>query len=193
MISSRRFSRALADVGPAAQRAERNRSAVMRSSALSLLIACIGLGNTTPLRPARADDWPQWRGPNRDGEWRDRGIIDSIPPAGLPVRWRARVLNGWSGPAVASGRVYVTDHNYKSDPEVERVLCFSETTGQLLWLFEYPCPYGDMEYGNGPRATPTVHDKMVYTLGTKGHLVCLNAESGELVWKKDLAQDLNAQ
>src|SRR5262245_12013656 len=75
---------------------------------------------------AYADDWPQWRGPNRDGVWHESGVVQSIPPSGLPVRWRTRILNGWSGPAVASGRVYVTDHNYKSDPEVERVLCLDE-------------------------------------------------------------------
>jgi len=132
-----------------------------------------------------ADDWPQWRGPQRDGIWREDGIVESIPKAGLPVRWRVRILNGWSGPAVAGGRVFVTDHNYKSDPEVERVLCFDERTGERLWLYEYPCPYGNMEYGNGPRATPTVHDGLVYTLGTMGHLACLKAATGELVWKHD--------
>jgi outer membrane protein assembly factor BamB len=141
---------------------------------------------------ARADDWPQWRGPQRDGIWREDGIIDSIPASGLPVRWRARVLNGWSGPAVAAGRVFITDRNYKSDPEVERVLCFDENTGQQLWEYEYPCRYGNMEYGNGPRATPTVYDGLVYTLGTMGHLACLKAETGALVWKKDPA-DLNVK
>jgi WD40 repeat protein len=137
------------------------------------------------------DDWPQWRGPNRDGVWHETGIVTAIPEAGLPVKWRARVLNGWSGPAVAQGRVFVTDHNYKSRPEVERVLCFDEATGQQLWLHEYPCPYGNMEYGNGPRATPAVHDGLVYTLGTMGHLVCLDATTGAVVWKKDPARDLD--
>jgi outer membrane protein assembly factor BamB len=73
----------------------------------------------------RADDWPQWRGPQRDGVWRETGIIETIPEAALKVRWRARVGNGYSGPAVAAGRVFVTDHQFK--PEVERVLCFEET------------------------------------------------------------------
>src|SRR5262245_45951976 len=96
---------------------------------------------------AFGDDWPQWRGPRRDGVWRETGVIEAIPESGLPVRWRARVFNGWSGPAVAMGRVFVTDHNYKSRPEVERVLCFDEMTGRQLWKYEYPCPYGNMEYG----------------------------------------------
>lgn len=138
-----------------------------------------------PCLAAMADDWPQWRGPQRDGVWRETGVVETIPAAGLPIKWRARVLNGWSGPAVAAGRVYITDHNYKSTPEVERVLCFDEATGKQLWLHEYKCVYGNMEYGNGPRATPTVHDGLVYTLGTMGHLVCLNAETGDVVWKHD--------
>src|SRR5262245_44844663 len=140
-----------------------------------------------------ADDWPQWRGPQRDGIWRETGVVDSIPDSGLPVKWRARVLNGWSGPAVSTGRVFVTDHNYKSRPEVERVLCFDEQTGRQLWLHEYPCPYGNMEYGNGPRATPIVYEGLVYTLGTMGHLVCLGATSGAVVWKKDPMLDLDIE
>src|SRR5262245_1412925 len=87
----------------------------------------------------RGDDWPQWRGPERDGVWRETGILDAIPPTGLPVRWRARVGNGYSGPVVARGRVYVTDHQF--GPEVERVLCFDEATGKPLWTHSYPCEY----------------------------------------------------
>jgi WD40 repeat protein len=140
---------------------------------------------------SRGDDWPQWRGPQRDGVWRETGILRAIPPGGLTVRWRARVGNGYSGPVVAHGRVYVSDHLYAT--EVERVLCFEEATGRPLWVHSYPCEYADMEYGNGPRAAPTVHEGKVYTLGTKGHLVCLDAVTGDVLWKKDLAAELKAR
>ena len=63
----------------------------------------------------RADDWPQWRGPSRDGVWRETGILTAMPAGGLKVRWRARVGNGYSGPVVAKGRVYVTDHQPKTE------------------------------------------------------------------------------
>ncbi|MBI1916197.1 MAG: PQQ-binding-like beta-propeller repeat protein [Planctomycetes bacterium] len=139
----------------------------------------------------RADDWPQWRGPNRYGVWRETGILKAIPPSGLKYRWRARIGNGYSGPVVAQGRVFVTDHRLR--PEVERVLCFEEATGKPLWVHSYPCDYEDMEYGNGPRASPTVHDGKVYTLGTKGHLFCLDAAKGSVLWKKDLVKDFNAR
>jgi len=144
----------------------------------SLFVATIGCLAVA----GRADDWPQWRGPNRDGVWNETGILETIPAAGLPVRWRAKVGNGYSGPVVAQGRVYVTDHVF--DPEMERLLCFNEATGKPLWVHSYPCDYKDMEYGNGPRASPTVHDGKVYTIGTQGHLLCLNAAKGEVAWQK---------
>jgi outer membrane protein assembly factor BamB len=139
----------------------------------------------------RADDWPQWRGPNRDGVWRETGILAAIPEGGVKILWRARIGNGYSGPVVAQGRVFVTDHQLR--PEVERVLCFEEATGKPLWTHSYPCEYEDMEYGNGPRVSPTVHEGKVYTLGTKGHLFCLDAARGDVLWKKDLTKDFNAQ
>ena len=58
---------------------------------------------------ARADDWPQWRGPNRDAVWNETGILESFPPGGLKVRWRAPVGWGYSSPVVAQGRVFLTD------------------------------------------------------------------------------------
>lgn len=140
--------------------------------------------------PGRADDWTQWRGSNRDGIWRETGILEAIPPAGLKVRWRARIGQGYSGPVVAQGRVYVSDRWLK--PEAERVLCFEEATGRPLWTRAFPISYGDLAFGNGPRASPTVRDGKVYTLGSKGHLVCLDAASGDVVWQKDLVKEYKA-
>src|SRR5262245_10751427 len=90
----------------------------------------------------QADDWPQWRGPNRDGVWRETGILEAIPPGGLKARWRARIAAGYSGPVVAQGRVFVTDH--QPQRKVERVLCFDEATGKPLWAHAYPCDYEEM-------------------------------------------------
>ena len=141
--------------------------------------------------PLRGDDWPQWRGANRDGVWRETGILEAIPAGGLPVRWRARVALGYSGPVVAGGRVVVTDR--QRAPEVERVLCFDESTGKPLWTHSYPCNYETMEYGNGPRASPTVHEGKVYTLGTQGHVTCLDVTTGAVAWKTDLVQEHGAR
>ena len=139
----------------------------------------------------RADDWPQWRGENRDGVWRESGIVESIPRSGLKYRWRVKIGRGYSGPVVANGRVFVTDQVFK--PELERVVCFDESSGRSLWSHSYPVDYENMEYGNGPRASPTVHAGRVYTLGTQGDLCCLDSFTGELFWQKDLAKEYDAQ
>src|SRR3954454_3219228 len=82
---------------------------------------------------ARADDWPQWRGPNRDGVWAEASILGSFPPGGLKARWRAAAGPGWSSPVVAGGRVYLTDSELKKPTARERVRCFEEATGRPLW------------------------------------------------------------
>jgi outer membrane protein assembly factor BamB len=156
-----------------------------RSFAVTLAIAVL-VANAL-----RADDWPQWRGPKRDGVWRETGILESIPAGGLKFRWRVRVGNGYSGPSVAQGRVYVTDR--QPTAVAERVVCFDEATGKALWEHSYPCDYAEMEYGNGPRASPTIDDGLVFTLGTKGNLLCLDAAKGTPVWSRDLVQDFDAQ
>jgi len=154
---------------------------------------------TGMIATASADDWPQWRGPLRDGIWRETGIVDTIPEQGLPVKWRVPVAAGYSGPAVAEGRVYLTDYvreagEVKNDPGTrnelqgqERVLCFDADTGRPLWQHTYPCPY-KISYPSGPRTTPTVVDGKVYTLGAEGHLLCLAADSGQVVWQKSLKE-----
>lgn len=138
-----------------------------------------------------ADDWPQWRGPKRDGVWRETGILESMPADGLKVRWRARIGAGYSGPVVANGRVFVSDRQLR--PDVERVLCFEESTGKPLWVHSYACDYENMDYGSGPRASPTVVGGKVYTLGARGHVYCLDETSGTVVWKKDLIKDYGAR
>jgi outer membrane protein assembly factor BamB len=141
---------------------------------------------------ARAEDWPQWLGPRRDGVWRETGILQTFPAAGLKIRWRAKVGLGYSGPVVSEARVYVTDRQ-PSPEEIERVLCFAEETGQPLWSYAYPCSYRGIGYRSGPRAAPTVHQGKVYALGATGHLCCLDAATGKVIWKKDLAREYAAK
>ena len=149
----------------------------------------------------RADDWPQWMGPQRDGVWRETGIVDTFPTGGPPVRWRTKIGGGYAGPAVVGDRVYVTDKQLPqgtSDPDnpfnrgrtpaTERVLCLSDKDGSIVWKHEYDCPY-TVSYPAGPRTTPVVQDDRVYTLGSEGNLFCLKADTGDVVWSKDLKQE----
>ena len=131
-----------------------------------------------------ADDWPQWRGPHRDGIWRETGVLDRFPPQGLRICWRTPVGPGYSGVVVAQGRVYVCDCQLKPE-SIERMHCFEASTGKLLWSFSYPCSYDGLYYGAGPYATPIVQNGKVYMSGPKGHLHCLDAGTGKVLWKHD--------
>lgn len=151
-----------------------------------------------------ADDWPQWNGPSRDGVLREAGLLTKIPPAGLPKLWSQPVALGYSGPAVASDRIVVTDYVRSSGriannpgtrdklTGTERILCFDATNGQPIWKHEYDRPYA-VSYGSGPRTTPTIHAGLVYALGAEGDLFCLQADDGQILWQKNFASDWNAQ
>ena len=134
---------------------------------------------------SRADDWPQWLGPQRDGVWRETGIVDRFPESGPKFRWRTPIGAGYSGPAVADGRVYITDRvlpDGTSNPSnafsrsavagKDRVLCIEESSGKILWNHEYGSKYR-VSYAAGPRTTPIVDGERIYTLGTMGELLCL--------------------
>jgi outer membrane protein assembly factor BamB len=142
--------------------------------------------------PARGADWPQWRGPGRDSVWREQGLPDRFPADGLSKRWRQPIGGGYAGIAVAAGRVYTMDR--QTEPrEVERVLCFNARTGKRIWIQEYPVSYGKMQYGNGPRSTPTVDASRVFTFGAVGHLSCFDAQSGKIIWRKDTVKECKGQ
>jgi len=134
---------------------------------------------------AHSDDWPQWRGPDRDGVWREDGVVDAFAGDKVELRWRVPVSGGYSGPTVADGRVYLTDRVTKPD-QAERVLCFDWRSGKELWSFVYECEYRNVSYTAGPRASVIVHDGLAYAIGSMGHLHCLDAVGGELRWKKNL-------
>ena len=163
---------------------------------LALLLAASGL---------HADDWPQWLGPQRDAVWRETGILEKFPASGPSVRWRTPIGGGYTGPAVADGRVYVLDRQLASGasnpgnafargeiPGTERVLSLDEASGKILWQHEYNCPY-TISYAGGPRATPLVSGGKVYTLGAEGHLYCLDAAKGAVLWSREFKKDFDAR
>lgn len=139
---------------------------------------------------AIADDWPQWRGPHRDGVWRETGIIKKFPASELKPLWTSPCGAGYSGPTVAGDRVFLTDR-ITDGGEQERVLCFDRTTGGRLWAFAYPCAYR-VDYPLGPRAAVSVAGESAVALGAMGHLHCLAAGDGKLRWSHDLAAEFGA-
>lgn len=172
-----------------------------RHPAIGLLLLLAAL----PLL-ARADDWPQWLGPRRDAVWRETGIVDQFPAGGPKIRWRTPVNPGFSGPVVASGRVFLTDRKLDPGAKVnaddpfdrsivhgtERVLCLDEASGRILWHHEYPAPYS-VSYNSGPRASPVVQNGRLYTLGTEGHLFCFDSQRGSVIWSRSFKKDFGAK
>jgi outer membrane protein assembly factor BamB len=162
------------------------------------------LGAFCFLSAAAADDWPQWLGPQRDGIWREKGIIEKFPSGGLKPRWSADIGSGYAGPAVAGGKVFVfdrllaegaknPDNPFKTTPVPgkERLLCLDEKTGKERWKHEYDCEY-QLSYAAGPRTTPLVQGEKVWTLGAMGDLFCVEADNGKVVWSKDLKKEYGA-
>lgn len=134
---------------------------------------------------AKADDWPQWRGPDRNGVWQEQGLIDTFNTPEQPAKWRVPIGTGYNGPTVANGRVFVMDR--KTQPhEVERILCFDADTGAPLWDHTYACEYKKIQYKAGPRASVTLDHDRAYAMGAMANLICLDAKTGSLVWEKDL-------
>ena len=149
-------------------------------AAILVLFCCLSAGASS-----RASKWPQWRGPGRDGVWTETGVIERFGSAVISRKWTAPISSGYSGPTVAGGRTYVTD--YVGTPkQMERVHCFRWQTGEKLWSHAYDCAYSGFGYTAGPRASVLVADGRAYSLGAMGHLLCLAAADGALLWKRDL-------
>ncbi len=152
----------------------------MKNSYIFGLLVLLCLGSLTG-----GADWPQWRGPSRDGVWNETGVIEKFETSELTARWRVKIANGYNGPTVADGRVYVMDR-VKQPEEAERVHCFDAMAGNEIWSRQYECQYKKVGYDDGPRASVTIDDGRAYSLGTMGHLRCYDAANGDVLWSRDL-------
>lgn len=161
---------------------------ISRSSAY-LLLAFVCFLITA--QRSHAEDWPQWRGPGRDGVWKETGIIDKFRSDRIKLRWSVPIGGGYSGPTVVGDRLYVMDRQIKPK-EVERILCFDRNTGKMIWEYAYDCVY-KFGYKAGPRGSVAIDDDRAYALGAMGHLHCLDITNGKEIWKKDLKAEYNAK
>jgi len=170
-------------------------------SPLSTFARVIAVCLTSVGSAVHADDWPQWMGPQRDGVWREAGVIEKLPTNGPAVVWRTNVNRGYSGPAVVGDRLFMLDRLQSKPPERkpgertlpvitgnERVLCLDARTGVKIWEHAYDCAYR-ISYPAGPRATPLVAGGRVFTLGAMGDLLCLETQDGKVVWRRELLKD----
>src|SRR5438132_17305 len=154
-----------------------------------LPILALALGLLTLAAPAA--DWPQWRGPNRDGISKETGLLKSWPKDGPKLAWTFTSAGiGYSGPAVAAGQLYLTGGRNGS----EELFAIDTKTASEKWsvkigpIFTFK---GNI-WGDGPRATPTVDGDRVYALGGQGDLVCVGAD-GKEIWRKNMTRDLGGE
>jgi outer membrane protein assembly factor BamB len=134
--------------------------------------------------------WPQWRGPNRDGVV-PAASVPAAWPAKPTVKWKQSVGEGYSSPVVANGRVYV--HSRK-DPE-EIVTAFDLVTGKAVWTSRYQSAVNKNKYAaqmsKGPFSTPLVAGGRVFTLGTTAVLSAFDAATGAVKWRKDWSKEID--
>jgi outer membrane protein assembly factor BamB len=125
------------------------------------------------------DDWPQWRGPNRDGKSTERGLLKVWPSGGPALVWQAQGAGeGYSSFSVANGRVYTLG----ARGGTEYVMAFDEGTGKKIWEVAHGDRFSN-DRGDGPRGTPTVEGDLIYAYGASGDLASLEAATGKVHWK----------
>ena len=155
----------------------------------TLVLACVGF-IVSQLSTTSADDWPEFRGKGRLGVWNETGLLETFPSTGLKIRWRTPVKAGYAGPAIANGRVFVTDWEPTQGMRgIERAMALDEKTGRILWVQQWEANYAGIQWEVGPGATPTVDGDRVYVLGRTGVLSALRVDSGEILWRKNYSED----
>ena len=131
---------------------------------------------------ARADDWPQFLGPERNGISREVALSEDWPDGGPRVVWQMDVGDGFSGPVVADGRL-ILFHRLDGQEVVEAL---DAQSGESVWNVAYPTRYrDDFGFDEGPRAVPVVVGGVVYTFGAEGQLRAIDLQSGDEVWSED--------
>ena len=144
------------------------------------LMFCAPLALSLLVAELSAADWPQWRGPARDGISREEGIITAWSQPGPPLVWKVEGGEGFSSISVSQGRLYtMVDRN-----DQEWVVCLDTGTGLELWKVLSADSYKEYQGGNGARSTPTIDGPRVYALGATGTLLCLDKRSGREIWKR---------
>ena len=132
--------------------------------------------------PCLADDWPQFRGPQRDGVSHETNLLKSWPEGGPKRLWLSTNLGaGYSGPAVVGEKIYIMGQR----ADAQWLLCLDAKDGKELWGTRLGEPYNN-EFGDGPRGTPTVRDGLVFALGANGELLCAESATGKERWRTNL-------
>ncbi|MGH7969168.1 MAG: PQQ-binding-like beta-propeller repeat protein, partial [Limisphaerales bacterium] len=142
---------------------------------------------------ASANDWPQWRGPDRTGVSREKGLLKEWPKAGPPLLWQATSIGrGYSTPSVVGDRIYVLGNE---DLDNEFVEALSLSDGKKAWSARLGNVGNPKQQPNFPaaRSTPTVDGDLLYALGSDGDLACVETGAGKVRWRKNLRADFGGK
>lgn len=141
-------------------------------------------------KDARGDPpyWVGFRGPRRDGHYRERPILTAWPADGLTPLWKQPAGAGYASFAIAHGRAFTIEQRRQQ----EVVAAYDVATGRELWSHAWDGEFREWMGGDGPRATPTWSDGRVYALGALGELRCLEDDTGRMLWRVDILQDNGA-
>lgn len=150
----------------------------------------VGAGVVAALSSGRADaQWIQWGGPGQDFKVQCGALAETWPADGPKELWHRDLGEGYSGVIADRGRLYTM---YRADGH-EVVVCLNAKSGETIWEHRYEAPIGPdhiRQFGEGPRSTPAIDGKGLYTIGISGKLHCLNKRNGKIIWQKDLWEDL---
>jgi outer membrane protein assembly factor BamB len=142
-----------------------------------------------PAAPTGSADWTDFRGPGRDGRYTQTPILTRWPANGLERLWKQPVGGGYASFVVAQGRAFTIEQRRAN----EAVAAYDLATGRELWAHTYPADFRESMGGEGPRATPTYHDGLVYSLGATGELRVLEAATGTLTWRRNIVEENGAK
>ncbi|MCX6923270.1 MAG: PQQ-binding-like beta-propeller repeat protein, partial [Verrucomicrobia bacterium] len=154
-----------------------HRKALINALCWTILLTC-----------ARADDWPQWQGPDRNAISKETGLLKEWPKDGPPLAWKTQKLGGGdSAPSVAAGRIF----GMSSRGEDEVVWALSEKDGKELWATRLgPAVQQQVPQSKeGPSCTPAVDGERLYVEGMGGDVACLQVKDGKVIWQYSLTRD----
>jgi outer membrane protein assembly factor BamB len=163
-------------------------------SGLGALVVVTGLLWTPGSRPAHAEDWPNWRGPDHNGISRETAWDADKLKAGPIILWRKQIGTGFASVTVSDGRAYALGNTAKPDGKKDQeqkdiLWCLDARTGGEMWKHSCPCLLEPKSHEGGPSATPTIEAGRVYSVSKQGHVFCLDAGNGAVLWQKHLTND----
>lgn len=150
----------------------------IKNIGMFISIAIIVLSVCAIAAAQASGEWPQWRGPNRDGISKETGLLKQWPDGGPPLAWKTSGAGtGYSSLAISNGRIYTM--GLRGDREY--VVAFDVATGKQVWATPHGTAFRE-SHGDGPRGTPTVDGDRLYALGANGDLAALELKTGKVIW-----------